>query len=53
MASQMHIGQVSQRTERAHQGGIFSIGSIVVSLYNRKQRSVALSSAEVEYMAAS
>ena len=34
-------------------GGIFSIRSIVVSCYSRKQRSVALSSAEAEYMAVS
>jgi hypothetical protein len=34
-------------------GGIFSNGSIVVSWYTRKQRSVELSSAEEEYMAAS
>eukprot|EP00253_Pinus_taeda_P016588 PITA_16588 len=33
--------------------GIFSIGSKAVSWYNRKQISVALSSAEAEYMAAS
>ena len=33
-------------------GGIFSIGSTTVSWYSRKQRSVALSSAEVKYMAA-
>ena len=32
-------------------GGIFSIGSAAVSWYNMKQRSVALSAAEVEYMA--
>jgi hypothetical protein len=34
-------------------GGIFGIRSTVVSWYNRKQRFVALSSAEAEYMAAS
>eukprot|EP00253_Pinus_taeda_P001956 PITA_01956 len=33
--------------------GIFSIGSTTVSWYNRKQRFVALSSVEAEYMAAS
>ena len=32
-------------------GGIFSIGSTIVSWYIRKQRSVALSSVEVGYMA--
>ena len=32
-------------------GGIFSIGSTAVSWYRRKKRSVALSSAEAEYMA--
>eukprot|EP00253_Pinus_taeda_P021864 PITA_21864 len=33
--------------------GIFSIGSAVVSWYNKKQRSVALSLAEAKYMATS
>eukprot|EP00253_Pinus_taeda_P008081 PITA_08081 len=33
-------------------GGVFSIGSTIVSWYNRKQRSMALSSAKAEYMAA-
>eukprot|EP00253_Pinus_taeda_P016253 PITA_16253 len=31
-------------------GGIFSIGSTIVSWYNRKQRSIALSSTKAEYM---
>eukprot|EP00253_Pinus_taeda_P034876 PITA_34876 len=34
-------------------GGIFSIGSAIVSCYSMKQRSVSLSSVEVEYMVAS
>ena len=34
-------------------GGIFSIRSTIASWYNRKQIFVALSSAEVEYIAAS
>jgi len=34
-------------------GGIFSIGSTTISWYSRKQISVALNSAKVEYMAAS
>ena len=34
-------------------GGIFSIGSTTVSWYSRKERSVALISAEAKYMATS
>ena len=34
-------------------GGIFNIGSATVSVYNRKHRSIALNSVEVEYMATS
>ena len=41
-------------TERkSASGGIFSIESTTVSWYSRKQRSMALSSANAEYMAAS
>ena len=43
----------SPTDRKSTSGGIFSIGSTVVSWYNRKQRSMALSSAEAEYMAAS
>jgi hypothetical protein len=42
----------SPMDRKSTSGGIFSIRSIVVSWYNKKQRSVALSSAEEEYMAA-
>eukprot|EP00253_Pinus_taeda_P016688 PITA_16688 len=43
----------SQTDRKSTSGGVFSIGSTTVSWYSRKQRSVALSSAEAEYMAAS
>jgi hypothetical protein len=43
----------SPTDRKSTSGGIFSIGSTTVSWYSRKQRSVALSSAEAEYMAAS
>ena len=33
--------------------GIFSVGSTMVSWYNKKQRSVTLNSAEAEYMVSS
>ena len=49
----MHVDWEGNPTNRkSKSGGIFCIGSTTVSWYNRKQRSVALSSAEVEYMAA-
>ena len=41
----------SPTDRKSTSGGIFSIGSMTVSWYSRKQRIVALSSAEAEYMA--
>ena len=43
----------SPSDQKSTYGGIFNLGSAIVSWYNRKQSSVALSLAEVEYMAAS
>jgi hypothetical protein len=43
----------SPTDKKSTSGGIFSIGSIVLSWYSRKQISVALSLVEAEYMAAS
>eukprot|EP00253_Pinus_taeda_P024694 PITA_24694 len=42
----------SSLDQKSTSGGIFNLGSTAVSWYSRKQRSVALSSAEAEYMAA-
>ena len=44
-------GSASDR--KSTSGCCFGLGSTIVSWFNRKQKSVALSSAEVEYMAAS
>eukprot|EP00253_Pinus_taeda_P022550 PITA_22550 len=43
----------SPSDQKSTSGGIFNLGSAVVSWYNRKQRLAALSLAEAEYMAAS
>jgi hypothetical protein len=43
----------SPTDRKSTSGGIFSIGSTVVSWYSKKQRSMALSSTEAEYMAVS
>eukprot|EP00253_Pinus_taeda_P029949 PITA_29949 len=43
----------SPSDQKSTSGGIFNLVSAVVSWYSRKQRSVALSSAKAEYMAAS
>eukprot|EP00253_Pinus_taeda_P002500 PITA_02500 len=45
------VGIPSDR--KSTSGGIFNLGSAAVSWYNRKQRSIALSSVEAEYMVAS
>jgi len=43
----------SPSDKKSTSGGIFSIESVAVSWYNRKQRLVAFSSAEAKYMVAS
>eukprot|EP00253_Pinus_taeda_P025794 PITA_25794 len=43
----------SPSDKKSTSGGIFNLGSAAVSWYRKKQRSVALSTAEAEYMAAS
>ena len=43
----------SPTDRKSTSGGIFGMRSMAVSWYNRKQISVALSSVEAEYMAAS
>ena len=42
----------SPTDRKSTSGGIFSIGSMTVSWYSKKQRSVALNSMEEEYMVA-
>jgi hypothetical protein len=50
----MDVDWAGSPTDRkSTSGGIFSIGSTTVSWYNKKQRSVALSSVVAEYMAVS
>ncbi|KAL0301676.1 UNVERIFIED_CONTAM: Retrovirus-related Pol polyprotein from transposon TNT 1-94 [Sesamum radiatum] len=46
------IGQVTQSDRRSTSGYCFNIGSAVVSWCSKKQSTVALSSTEAEYMAA-
>eukprot|EP00253_Pinus_taeda_P029237 PITA_29237 len=43
----------SPSDQKSTYGGIFNLGSAAVSWYNRKQRSVALSSVKAKYMAVS
>ena len=43
----------SPSDRRSTSGAIFSVRSVAISWYNRKQRSIALNSAEAEYMVAS
>eukprot|EP00253_Pinus_taeda_P030214 PITA_30214 len=42
----------SSTNRKSTSGGIFNIGSTIISWYNKKQRSVALGLTEAEYMAA-
>ena len=50
----MDADWVGNPTDRKNTSrGVFSIKSTIISWYNMKHRSVALSSAEAEYMAAS
>eukprot|EP00253_Pinus_taeda_P030293 PITA_30293 len=46
-----NLYQIVVEDRKSTSGGVFSIGSTTISWYSREQRSVALSSAEVEYMA--
>ena len=51
MAIQMQIGLEVYQTESTS-GGCYSLGSATISWFSRKQSSVALSTAEAEYIAA-
>ena len=49
----MQIGlEVSQIEKSSTTGGCYSLGSAMISWFSRKQSSVALSTAEAEYIAA-
>ena len=48
----IQIGQAVPSIGRALQGVVFSMGSSVISWFSRKKSCVALSIAEVEYVAA-
>jgi len=49
----MQIRGGSPSNRKRTPGGIFIVGSTIVSWYNKKQRSMALVLAEAEYMVAS
>ena len=50
MATQMQIGLEVSQIEKA--GGCYSLGSTMISWFSKKQSSVALSTAEAEYLVA-
>ena len=52
IATQMQIGLEVSQIEKSTSGGCYSLGSATISWFSRKQSSVSLSSAEVEYIAA-
>ena len=52
MAIQMQIGLEVSQIEKSTSGGCYSLGSAMISLFSRKQSSVALSTTEAEYIAA-
>jgi hypothetical protein len=49
----MLIGTGCAEDRKSTSGCCFSIGSIIISWFNRKQKAMALSSTNAEYMAAS
>ena len=52
MDTQMHFGAGNISDRKSTSGGCYSLGSAMISWFSKKQSSVALSIAEVEYIAA-
>src|SRR5713101_896357 len=51
MDTQMQIGTGNILDRKSTSGGCYSLGSAMISWFSRKQSSVALSTAEAEYIA--